>query len=666
MYVEAFYGWDGVTGQIRQELRDGVAVLLLDRPVANALSPDLRAELAAALDGAATADEVRAVVLAGSGAGFSSGVDLTEYDGPLAEPWIDTLCTRIEEFAKPVVTALHGATFGAGLALALASHARVVQAEARLACPEITLGMVPGGGVTQRLPRLLGAQVALEILLTGQTLRASDPRLRRLFSQITTDDPLPAAVDLARKMADQGQWRRSQDATRGLSDPAGYQRAIAAVAERLKGQSGAASDIVRAVEAAQLLPFPQGLAFEATLFDDRLRSPEARAQRHIYAAERRASGMPERAQSPTRDMTRIALAGARLGDVALLLLEGGKEVRSEAPDLPASVSRALDGLVTQGKIEAATQSAYLARLQSGTGPADLALCTRGSEAANVALSLPLDDGRGLAGAALGLRLYRPAQSVRLAEIAVSEAADAGTVASLARLCTGLGVTMVRAAQPAAGPGLGHVLMGAVALAGLELVRRGVTPQRVDQAAQRLGFRAGPFLMMDVEGLPVVAARLRAVAEWLGCPSPGADDPLAERLAKGAVGRAVGRGFYDHPSEGPRPSKSMAGPGRDPSEVLGAVLPRHALHAALVGAAMRLLARGAVQRASDLDVLMVRGYGYERKQGGPLFAADQRGMLAILQDFKALAALGSPLWEVPPMLREMVKNGEGFFGRRADT
>jgi 3-hydroxyacyl-CoA dehydrogenase len=111
---------------------------------------------------------------------------------------------------------------------------------------------------------------------------------------------------------------------------------------------------------------------------------------------------------------------------------------------------------------------------------------------------------------------------------------------------------------------------------------------------------------------------------------------------------------------------MAGPGRDPSEVLGAVLPRHALHAALVGAAMRLLARGAVQRASDLDVLMVRGYGYERKQGGPLFAADQRGMLAILQDFKALAALGSPLWEVPPMLREMVKNGEGFFGRRADT
>jgi 3-hydroxyacyl-CoA dehydrogenase len=655
-----------VTGQIRQELRDGVAILLLDRPVANALAPELRADLARALAQVATSAEVRAVVLAGAGAGFSSGVDLTEYDRPLAEPWIDTLCDRIEDLTKPVIAALHGATFGAGLALALAAHARVAQTDARLASPEITLGMVPGGGVTQRLPRLLGAQVALEVMLGGQTLRASDPRLKRLFSQVTSDDPLPAAVDLARKLADQGHWRRSHEATRGLSDPAGYQRAIATVAERLKGQTGAASDILRAVEAAQLLPFPQGLAFEAALFEDRLRSPEARAQRHIYASERRASGMPERAQAPTRDMTRIALDGAQLGDVALLLLEGGKAVRSDAPDLRASVSGALDGLVKQGKMDASTPAAYLARLQSGSGAADLALSTRGSEVEGAAVSVPLDAGRGLAGAALGLRLYRPAQTLRLAELSVSDTADPGHVASLARLCTGLGVTAVRAAQPAAGPGLGHILMGAVALAGLEMVRLGLTPQRVDLAAQRLGFRAGPFLMMDFDGLPLVAARLRAVAEWLGCPAPGADDPLAERLAKGAVGRAVGRGFYDHPSEGPRPAKSMAGPGRDPAEVLGAVPPRHALHAALVGAAMQLLARGAVQRASDLDVLMVRGYGYERARGGPLFAADQRGMLAILQDFKALSALGTPLWQVPPMLREMVKNGEGFFGRRADT
>lgn len=655
-----------MTGQIRRELLDGVAVLRLERPVANALSADLRAELAAALDHAASAAELRAVVLVGAGAGFSSGVDLTEYDGPLAEPWIDTLCVRIEDFPKPVVAALHGAAFGAGLGLALASHARIAQADARLASPEITLGMVPGGGVTQRLPRLLGAQAALEILLSGQTLRASDPRLRRLFSQITPDSPLPAGIALARKLADQGHWPRSQEATRGLSDPAGYQRAIATVAERLKGQNGAATDILRAVEAAQLLPFPQGLAFEATLFRDRLTSPEAQAQRHIYAAERRASAIPERAQTEPGALDRIALEGARLGDVALLLLEGGKEVWGTGPELHTSVSAALDGFVKQGKIEPKRHAACLARLKHGTGPADLALSTVGSGARDAAGTVPLDDGRGLAGRRLGLRLYRPAHNLRLAEISISEGTDATDVAHLAQLCAGLGVTTVRAAQPAAGPGLGHVLMGALCLAGLEMVRLGMTPQQVDQAAQHLGFRAGPFLMMDFDGLPVAAARLRAVADWLGCPAPGADDPLADRLAKGAVGRMVGRGFYDHPRDGPRPPKTLAGPGRDPAEVLGSVPPRDALHAALVGAAMQLLARSAVARASDLDVLMVRGYGYDRARGGPLFAADQRGMLAILQDFKALSAMGTPLWKVPPMLSDMVKNGEGFFGRRPVT
>lgn len=645
-------------------MRDGVLVLWLDRPVANALAAELRADLLSALTDAAALPEVRAVVLTGAGTGFSSGIDLSEYDEPLAEPWIDALCGQIEDFPKPVIAALHGAVFGAGLALALAAHARVAQTDARLAAPEITLGMTPGGGVTQRLPRLLGAQLALELMLGGQTVRVTDPRLRRLFSQMTPQDPIPVAVDLAGKLADQGQWPRSCEATRGLSDPAGYQRAIAAVAERLKGQGGAAADILRAVEAAQILPFAQGLAFEAALFEDRLRSPEAHAQRHIYAAERRAAGMPELSRGEVRELRDVALLGAGLGDVALLLLEGGKAVQSDAPDLPASVAHALEAQVTQGRIDGAISAARLARLHVGVGPADLVLNARGSAVEEAGLTVRLETGRGLAGADLGLRLYRPAQSLKLAEIAVSGAADPGDVASLARFCAGIGVTAVRAAQPAAGPGLGHVMMGALCLAGLDMVRGGMTPRRVDQAAQRLGLRAGPFLMMDIEGLPVVAARLRAVAEWLGCAPPGADDPLAERLAKGAVGRVVGRGFYDHPAEGPRPPKGMAGPGRDPGEMLGAVPPRHALHAALVGAAMQLLARGAVQRASDLDVLMVRGYGYERARGGPLCAADQRGMLAVLQDIKALSGLGSPLWQVQPMLLEMVKNGEGFFGRRA--
>ncbi len=645
---------------------DGVAVLRLDRPVANALAPDLRRDLLAALDAVAEDADVRAVVLAGAGAGFSSGVDLTEYEEALAPPWIGALCLRIENFPKPVVAALHGATFGAGFALALAAHARVARSDARLALPEISLGMMPGGGVTQRVPRLVGAQVALELMLSGQTVTASDGRLRRLFAQVTAQDPIAAAIKLATGLAVQGEWPCSCDTERGLSDPMGYQRAIAAVAEHLKGSGGAAGDILRAVEAAQLLPFAQGLEFEETLFEDRLRSPDARAQRHVYAAERRAGGMPELRNGQARALRKVLLRGEGLGDVALALIEAGRDVQSDAPDVPAAARSALEGMVKQGRIDEATCAARLGCLKEagGEATADLELNARGAADTATGFVVPLDSGGGLAGARLGLRFYRPAHRLRLTEIAVSGDADQGRVASLARFCADLRCMPVRAAQPASGPGLGHVMMGALCLAALEMVRGGMTPLRVDQAALRLGLRAGPFLMMDQEGLPSVAERLRIVSDWLGCRQPGPDDPLSERLAKGAKGRAVGRGFYDHPSDGPRPPKGMAGPGRDPSDILGKVPPRHALHAALVGTALRLLERGAVQRASDIDVIMVRGYGYERAHGGPLFAADQRGLLALLNDMKALAPLGLPIWTPPERLVDMVKNGDGFFGRAA--
>lgn len=663
-----------MTGQIQIERHDGVAVLRMDRPVANALAPQLRADLSMALLGAAQDDDVRAVVICGAGPGFSSGVDLTEYDRPLASPWVGELCREIEDFPKPVVAALHGSVLGAGVAIALAAHARVIQATARLALPEISLGMIPGAGATQRAPRLVGAQVALELMLAGKPVAASDPRIRLFFDQITPDDPHPAAIALARKLADKGSWVRTRDRARGLSDPVGYQRALTAVAERLAGQGGAGADIVRAVEAAQLLPFEQGLEFEQVLFEDRLQSPEARAQRHIFAAERRAAIMPELAQGKASPLNRIALVGGTggaLADVAMLYLDVGKEVQVDDAEIPPRLKRIYDEAVEKGRLDAAGRDARLARLtqEARNGWADLVLDAREGRAAEGALPAPqqggmvarLDTGAGLADAALGLRVYRPAHNLRMTEISVTKGTPAAAVASLARMCADMGRVAVRAAQPAAGAGVGHGMMAALYLASLDLVRAGLTPLRVDQAAQRMGLRMGPFLMMDTEGLAQVEHRLRRAAADLGL-GDGWAGALEERLAKGATGRSVGRGFYDYPPEGPRPAKGLAGGGRPVSEVLGEIAPRDALHAALVNAAVRALTAGAVQRASDLDVLMVRGYSYERARGGPLMQADQRGLMAVLKDMKALAEICAPIWAPEPMILDLVKNGQGFFGR----
>jgi len=666
-----------VTGQVQLDTRDGVRIVRLNRPVANALTPDLRADLLQALREAVAEADCRAVVIGAIGPGFSSGVDLMEYDGEPVPPSVAELCQQIENNAKPVVLALHGAALGAAVALVLAAHGRVAVADARIGLPEIGLGMIPGGGVTQRLPRLVGAGVALDLMLSGQSLRADDPRLSQVFDRVVAQDAETAAVALARHLADRGVWPRSCDGTRGMADPLAYQAALTAAGQTVQksGQkSGAAADILHTVAAAQLLPFAQGLALEQVLFDERLHSPEARAQRHVFAAERRAAGMPELRGAEIHPLRRIALAGSGLGDVAMAFLDAGRAVWGTDPDLPGQVQHGYERMVRGGRLSAAEMQTRLAQLEVGVaeGWADLVLEGRGAALAQSdpvhpaegGISAVLDPGAGVAGGTLGLRLYRPTQVFKLAEIAVGEGAEAAAVASLARLCAEMGRTAVRAAMPAAGLGLGHVMMGGLSLAALDLLRAGLSVQQVDHAAQRLGLRYGPLLLMDVEGLPVVAQRLRAVAAMIGAAAPDHAGPLADQLARGAIGRAAGRGFYEHSPEGPRALGDPAGSGRDPAEILAGVAPRDALHAALVKVAAQLLRSQAVQRASDLDVVMVRGYGFDRARGGPLFQADRRGLLAVLKDMKVLSALSEPLWAPDPLIETMVKNGEGFFGRAA--
>uniref|UniRef100_UPI003BAD6039 enoyl-CoA hydratase/isomerase family protein n=1 Tax=Roseovarius sp. TaxID=1486281 RepID=UPI003BAD6039 len=255
---------EGVTQQVQQRVQDGVAVLTLDRPPGNALVPDLRADLLAALRAVLADPGVRAVVITGAGTGFCAGVDLNEYTSPDGAPRLplNELFTAIEEAPKPVVAALHGAALGAGVELALAAHARVAQRGTRISMPEVTLGLIPGGGATQRLPRLAGAQASLELMLSGRAVEVTEARLAPVFDRITDDAPLAAACDFAAALADGVSWTRSRDVTRGLSDPAAFQAAVTGVAARLRSAGSAEADILACVEAAQLLPFEQGLIFE--------------------------------------------------------------------------------------------------------------------------------------------------------------------------------------------------------------------------------------------------------------------------------------------------------------------------------------------------------------------------------------------------------------------
>lgn len=682
----------GLTAELRTELRDGVAILTLDRPVANALAPSLRRALDEALSDAFANDAVGAVVLQGAGAGFSSGVDITEYDGPLAPPRVGELCRRIEDARKPVVAALHGSAFGAGLELALAAHARVTERRTRLALPDIALGLVPSGGATQRLPRLIGAQAALEFMLSGQAVAAEDPRIAKISDRLVDGDVLPSALDLARGLADKGAWRRTCDMVRGFSDPAGYQRAVAVVSSRLGDGQGAEADLLRCIEAAHLLPFDRGLELEAAVFEDRVATPQARARRHLFTAEKRAAIMPEQGRAGTiTPPGRVVLlgGGAIMAELAVTLLDAGKEVNLLAPArddtaaVAAHVQRIYDNAVARGRLDAAGRDARLGRLSvlpeaAAAPPADMVIDSGGAGASGIAPALTESgawavlgttpqisqrrlDLPTLDGCIVGMRPYRPVQATRLAEVLVPEGARPEAVATLVALFGQMRRTVVRCSGRAGS--LGDCLQAALLRGALALTGAGVSPYAVDAAARDLGFAAGPFETADAEGLQVVQARLDLLARLEERSTAAQGSLLAARIASGATGRGAGRGIYVYP-EGRDKQEDRAvlawveARGSGVSDIDPAV----ALHAALANEAARLLSDKVAQRASDLDVVAVRGLGFDPERGGPLFRADLSGLLPLLRCMKRLAPLAPDVWTPHPLIEKMVKNGEGFFGR----
>ena len=667
--------------EVHHERRGNVAILTLDRPVANALAPALRVELGRELDAALADEAVAAIVLCGAGAQFSTGVDITEYGGPQQAPWISDLCLQIELAPKPVVAALHGIASGGGFELALAAHRRVAMAGTLVSLPEVQLGLVPNGGATQRLPRLAGGQVALELMLSGQAVDVADPRMKRIIDRIVPDPPLEVAIVEAQLLAREGEWPRAQDRAAGLSDPLTYQNSIATVTERLRNRQSAEAAIVRCIEAAQLLPYARGLELEQVTFEDRRNAPDARARRHLHAAERRAMIMPERAQGRAAEVTEVVIPGrdALVAELIVACLDAGLHVSLMAEDTAATehlhgqIGGIYEGAITRNVLTPEARDALMARLRvaapaEALARADVVLDTgqidlqaHHSVLNPAAIWVPVTAGGvmpattppDIGGRVVGMRVYRPALSIRLVELSVPPAATADAVVTIAELFTRMGRTVIRsdAVDGMVGGNMSAVLFGAA----LALAGAGAGPYRIDKAARAMGFATGPFQMMDAEGLSAVQTRLNR--------RPGLGDPdgsglLVARIAAGAGGRAAGRGFYRYDDKGAHADAALT----PDTEKWDAADLGGALRAAMVNEAARLLSEQTVLRASDIDVVMVHGFGFERARGGPLFQADAGGLFSALTDMQRFAPLSPALWQPHPDIEDMVKNGTGFFGR----
>ena len=684
----------------RQEA--GVLRLTLEGPGGNRLNAAMCDRLMAALARIREDPTIRAAVLDGAGGVFSHGVETGiaahEPGGEAAACAAAqaALCDALEQLEIPVVAAIEGAVRDDGVALALAAHHRICDAGTRFAVTAVRRDLPPGAGVTQRLPRVIGAQPALDMLLGGAAIDAARAEAVGLVDQVVPDAAAltEAATARARALVRDGPApRRSADRQAGQAEPMAYAEAIrAARAASRPAHLLAPGRIIDCIEAAQILPFAAGLSFEATAREDCAAGTAAAGLAHMQRAE--AGAGRRAAQAAGERIERFCLAGGSLAGAGLAaaVSEAGQRVTLLDPD-SAALARALERVavvqeraVQAGRLTAQARDAAWDLVSGATDFAVLRDCDFVLEAADPEAQTPPEEL--LARVAAAMPENTPLASLTTPPETAEEVASAleRTLAALSVPGPGPTARLVEVAGPqdvagaaasflhaagrlpvqVRGGSIARGLADALDHASCVLLAAGATPAGIDAALVAYGFARGPFAQRDM----LDAVQPRGAA---GLPAQVADfrAALAEAMREaGRSGRRAGRGFYDHDAQGQlleaaematllvaaRRAAGLADaqpPAPDATTVAAQV------HAALAVAGARLLQDGVALRASDVDLVAVHAQGFPRWRGGPMHAADRLGLVGLRKRLKGLRAAAPELWTAPPILDEMLRNGWRF-------
>ncbi len=693
------------TGPIITEIADGIAALGMNAPPLNILTVDLRRALRAAVDAALADRKVKLILIYSALPQFSAGGDIVEYGRGVLDPALPALCDRIEASPKPVVAVLNGAVLGGGLELALAAHYRIAAETAQFGLPEVALGLLPGAGGTQRLPRLIGAGPALDLMLTGEPIPASRAHSMGLVDRVVTDDLLRSARAYATELLAQGAGPnptgQRQD---GFADPGAYWAALRkhkAHVAKLPEALIAPRRMVHCVEAAQMLPFPQGQTLEAEAFEEVRGSDQSAAQRYAFFADRRARKAPI-PSIPPRPVARVGVVGA--GDqgvrIAVRLAGAGLQVhlvdRTNAA-LKAGLARMealLDQDVALGRLGVRARQDLTARIASGTNLEDLAeadlvvdcvvddfdikseLLFKLGQVTNSACVLATTTQRfeigalapktGRPEAVLGLQFHAPLhRPMGVVEVIPGLGTARDVTATGFALARRMDKTPVLASDGAGQ--IGARLLAAYRHAADFLLQDGANPGEIDAAMRNFGFPLGPYEALDREGLTRSLQARRAARA--AADSDAAYVDIADRLAaRGWLGRAAGRGYYRYPDDG-----SVAVECEEVAALIDAareekgITPRVFSEAeivercllSLINEGARLLGEHVAQRPSDIDTVMRLGFGFPRWRGGPMYMADQIGLPDLAEALDMLSVEAADFWAPAALILRLVDDDKTF-------
>jgi 3-hydroxyacyl-CoA dehydrogenase len=683
-----------------------VAVITLNNPPVNGLGHALRRGIVAGVERAVADPQVRAIVLIGAGNAFSGGADIREFNTPAAAaaPHLRQVIAAVERASKPVVAAIHRVAMGGGLELALGCHYRIAAPGAQLALPEVKLGILPGAGGTQRLPRAIDAGKALEMMLSGEPV-ASDKAPKGLVDEIAQGDLLESAVAFARRLiAARRPLRKLSDEPAKLPGDAGA--VFAGARERIaKGSRGfpAPPRIVECVEAALKLPFEEGVRFERERYEQLLASTESKAMRHAFFAERAAAKIPDVPDAiPTREIARVAIIGAGTmgGGIAMAFANAGipvtlLELEQQALDRGLeTIRRNYAASLAKGRLSELEMGRRMARLattlsydairdadlvieavfedmgakESVFGRLDEVMKAGAILATNTST---LDVNRIAAFTrrppdVVGMHFFSPANVMRLLEVVRGAATSKEVLATVMKLAKT--IRKVAVVSGVCDGFIGNRMLEEYLRQAYFLVEEGALPQQVDKALEDWGLAMGPFAMMDMAGQDIgwhVRKRRRA-------EDPGRQiyPAWVDRICElGRFGQKTGKGVYQYPpgSRTPVPDPEIERLIVDHSREIGVErrkvgdqeIVERTIYA-LVNEGTKILEEGIALRASDIDVVYLTGYGFPLYRGGPMFYADTVGLKNALAAMEKYAqGRNGQFWRPAALLVRLAGEGKTF-------
>ncbi|TKC87291.1 3-hydroxyacyl-CoA dehydrogenase [Trinickia terrae] len=689
---------------VEYKVQDGVALITLDNPPVNGLGHATRLGVVAGVARAADDDSVRAIVITGAGKAFSGGADIREFNTPKAaqEPSLHTVIRIVEASAKPVVAALHSVAMGGGLELAMGCHYRVTAPGTQIALPEVKLGLLPGAGGTQRLPRAIGLEPALNMIVSGDTVMSDALADSGLFDEVIDGDLLAGAIAFAQRAAESGKRPLLRERKVAHENAEGFlqfaRNTVAAMAKNFP----APVKCVDAVQAAVQKRFDDGIQYERSLFIELMYTPQSRALRHAFLGERAAAKIPDVPEdTPVCKVERVAVIGAGTmgGGIAMNFLNAGipvtiLETKQEALDRGVATIRknyensAKKGKLTQEKVEERMARLTPTLSYDDIRDADLVIeavfeemgvkesvfkrldevVKPGAILASNTSTLDVDRIASFTKRpqdVVGMHFFSPANVMKLLEVVRGAKTSKDVLATVMRIAKKIRKTAV--VSGVCDGFIGNRMIEQYGRQAGFLLDEGALPEQVDKAIEKFGFAMGPFRMGDLAGNDIGwAIRKRRAVERPDMTYSKTGDVLCEL---GHFGQKTGAGWYDYKA-GDRKAY--------PSQAVNEMIEQHSrdlgikrrkisdeeiverLVYALVNEGAKILEEGIASKASDVDMVYLTGYGFPLFVGGPMLYADTVGLHNVLQAVRRYSkGYRGEAWQPAPLIERLAEQGKGF-------